>query len=235
MITLFKFGPAWGLPDPSPFVTKAELLLKIAGLPYETNLKGFRKAPKGKLPYIDDDGEIVADSTFIRAHVERKYRFDFDRGLSAEQKGLSWAIEKMCEDHLYWLVVHARWLEDANFARGPSVSLNAAPAPIRPLLKAFVRRSLRRTLRGQGLGRHSDAERAELGRRDLGALSAILGDKPFFMGAEPTGLDAAAGAFVIGTLAKLFVTPLRDAAEALPNLVAYRDRMMKGFYPDFVG
>jgi len=235
MITLYKFGPAWGLPDPSPFVTKAELLLKIAGLPYETNVKGFGKAPKGKLPYIADDGEIVADSTFIRAHVERKYGFDFDRGLSTEQKGLSWAVEKLCEDHLYWLVVHARWLEDENFARGPSVSMNAAPAPIRPFLKAFVRRSLRRTLRGQGLGRHSEAERAELGRRDLTALSAILGDKSYFMGAEPTGLDATTGAFVIGSLARLFVTPIRDAAEALPNLVAYRDRMMRRFYPDFAG
>jgi hypothetical protein len=28
MITLYAFGPAFGLPDPSPFVTKAEVLLK---------------------------------------------------------------------------------------------------------------------------------------------------------------------------------------------------------------
>jgi hypothetical protein len=34
MITLKGFGPAFGLPDPSPFVTKVEMLLKMAGLPY---------------------------------------------------------------------------------------------------------------------------------------------------------------------------------------------------------
>ena len=61
MTTLYTFGPAFGLPDPSPFVVKAEMLLKIAALPYKVDTGGFRKAPKGKLPYMDDDGEIVAD------------------------------------------------------------------------------------------------------------------------------------------------------------------------------
>ena len=63
MITLYTFGPAFGLPDPSPFVTKAEVLLKMAGLPYRMDTKGFRKAPKGKLPYIRDGEDIIADST----------------------------------------------------------------------------------------------------------------------------------------------------------------------------
>ena len=92
MITLYTFGPAFGLPDPSPFVIKAELLLKLAGLPYRCVTGGFRKAPKGKLPYIDDDGERIADSTFIRWHIERKHRFDFDRGLDAEQQRLTWYL-----------------------------------------------------------------------------------------------------------------------------------------------
>ena len=69
MITLFGFGPAFGLPDASPFVTKVEILLKMAGLPYRTDATGFSKAPKGKLPYIDDDGARIADSTFIRSHI----------------------------------------------------------------------------------------------------------------------------------------------------------------------
>ena len=83
MITLYTFGPGMGLPDPSPFVMKAELLLKMSGQPYRVDTKGFSKAPKGKLPYIDDDGEIVADSTFIRWHLEKKYKLDLDRGLPA--------------------------------------------------------------------------------------------------------------------------------------------------------
>src|SRR5215469_14886999 len=110
MITLYSFGPSNGLPDISPFVMKAEVLLKMSGLPYHTDASGFRKAPKGKLPYIDEDGAIVADSTFIRWHLERKHGIDFDRSLTAEQKAVAWAFEKMTEDNLYWTLVDLRWV-----------------------------------------------------------------------------------------------------------------------------
>src|SRR4051794_8618942 len=102
MITLYTFGPFFGLPDASPFVTKAEMLLKMAGVPYRTDTAGFTRAPKGKLPYIEDDGQVVPDSTFIRLHIEKKYGVDFDRGLSPEQRAIAWAFEKMAEEHLYW-------------------------------------------------------------------------------------------------------------------------------------
>src|ERR1700686_3763130 len=95
VIPLYNLGPALGLPDPSPFVTKVETLLKMAKLPYRTDGTGFAKAPKGKVPYIDDDGVVVPDSTFIRWHIEKKYRIDFDQGLDAAQKATAWAFEKM--------------------------------------------------------------------------------------------------------------------------------------------
>ncbi len=44
--------------------------------------------PKGKLPYIDDQGVILSDSTFIRWHLEKKYAIDFDTGLSSQQRGV---------------------------------------------------------------------------------------------------------------------------------------------------
>jgi hypothetical protein len=72
------------------------LLLTFAGLAYSEKPGGPHKAPKGKLPFIDDSGLIVADSTFIRFHIEKKYGFNFDAGLSPEQKAAAWAIERMC-------------------------------------------------------------------------------------------------------------------------------------------
>jgi len=231
MMTLYAFGPALGLPDPSPFVMKVEVLLKMAALPYRTDTTGFRKAPKGKLPYIDDNGEIVADSTFIRWHLERKYKIDFDRGLPQERRATSWAFEKMAEDNLYWALLDARWTDNSNFARGPALFFRGVPAPMRPLVIAMVRRTVRKSLYAHGMGRHSTDEINALATRSIDAIADFLGNKPFFFGPEPTGVDATIFAFVAGALCPRFETPMRIAAEAHDNLRRYVGRMTERFYP----
>lgn len=233
MITLYAFGPAFGLPDPSPFVTKAMMLLKLADLPFQTNTKGFLRAPKGKLPYIDDDGTIVADSTFIRWHIEKKYSIDFDRGLSAAERGIAWAFEKLAEDNLYWAIVRERWLDDHNFEKGIAQFFRAAPAPLRPLIKGVVRNKVRRDLKGQGIGRHAPPEIAALAIRGIDSIAAFLGEKRYFMGAQPTAADASVFPLVLGILCPRFDSPVRRAAEARPNLVTYANRMLREYFPDF--
>jgi glutathione S-transferase len=232
MITLYTFGPAFGLPDPSPFVTKAEVLLKLAGVPYETNTHGMRKSPKGKLPYLDDAGTLVADSTFIRLHLQSRYGVDFDKGLSPAERGAAWAFEKLCEDNLYWAVVHARWMDDANFERGPRHFFDSVPAPLRPLVIAVIRRQVRKSLHGHGMGRHTKAQIDELAALGIDAIAAFLGAKPYLMGDAPCGADATIFAFVASFLCTHFTTSLRGAAGKHENLVAYRDRCMKQWFPD---
>src|SRR5262249_47101360 len=86
LITLYNFSPAFALRDPSTFAMKVETLLKMANLLYRIDTTSFAKASEGKIPYIEDNGVVVPDATFIRWHIEKKYRIDFDRGLSATQK-----------------------------------------------------------------------------------------------------------------------------------------------------
>ncbi len=233
MITLYTFGPYFALPDASPFVMKAEVLLKMAALPYEIDTGGFNKAPKGKLPYIADDGAIVADSTFIRLHIEKKYGFDFDAGLSPPERGVAWAFEKMCEDHLYWAGLHARWMVDANFDKGPRQFFDEAPTALRPLIIAMVRRQVRRNLWGQGMGRHTTAEMEELVAPDINALADVLADKPYLMGDRPCGADAAIFPMIAHALCPRFETAIHTCAKQRPNLVAYNDRLMRQYFPDF--
>ena len=230
IITLFTFGPYFGLPDGSPFVTKAMLLLKFAGLPFEENQHGYRRAPKGKLPYIDDAGLVVADSTFIRFHIENKYGFDFDAGLTPEQRAAAWAIEKMCEDHLYFAVLASRWLDDINFARGPAQFFKILPLPLRLIVPGVVRRRVKETLKLQGFGRHTPAEQNQLAIADIDAIANFLGEKPFLMGEQPCGADAAVFSFVAQLLIPLFVTPTRAAAEKHQNLISYRDRVLRHYF-----
>ena len=89
------------------------------------------------------------------------------------------------------------------------------------------------TLKAVGMGRHSPEEIVELGAWSLTALSEMLGNKSFVMGHRPTSVDAVVFAMLAQILTPFFDSPLRRRAEALPNLVAYAERMMAGYYPEF--
>lgn len=235
MITLRGARARWGVPSPSQFVTKAEILLKMAGVPYTHTDADFAKTPKGKIPYIEDGADKIGDTEFIRRHLEQRYGADFDKGLSAAEKATARAFAVMADEHLYWAVVDARWTDDANFDRGPRQFFERAPAPMRPFIVAMVKRNVRRNLHGHGLGRHARHEIEELARRDIDAIADFLGDKPFLMGAEPTSADASVWPAIASVLCAHFTTPLRDHAGQRPNLVAYRDRGMARWFPELAG
>lgn len=232
MLELHVFGPAFGQPDPSPFCMKGIILMEMSGLPHRRVRGNLQKAPKGKLPVLRDGDKTIPDTTFIRMYLERNYGVDFDKGLSAEQRGTAWAVEKMLEDQVYWLVVQERWTNPANFDRGPRRFFDAVPAPLRPLVIAMIKRRISRNLHGHGIGRHSDAERLELGRRALGAVAGILGGKPYLTGPDLSGADATLGAFMIAGLCDVFDSPIRSALQEHANLVAYAGRMRSRYFKD---
>lgn len=232
MITLHTFGPAFGQPDASPFVMKAMLLLKLAGQPYtEASFAGGAKVgPKGKRPFLVDDGLTVADSTLIRFHLEKKYGVDFDAHLSEPQRGVTWALEKMCEEHLYFAAMYFRWIKEDNFRKGPATFFDRTPALIRPVVRTLVRNNTRKLLLAQGLGRHTEAEIATLAGRDIDALAAVLGDADCFGGACPCAADASVGAFILSGLCELFDSPLLPRLKQHQNLVAYGQRVKSRFF-----
>jgi glutathione S-transferase len=231
MIILYKFGPFLGTPDSSPFVIKVMMLLRLAGLPYHEARGNPFKGPHRFLPYIEDDGTTVADSTLIRFHLEKKYRVDFDANLDAKPKAAAWAVERMCEDHLYFAMLDMRWTDTVNFNNGLGCTMfGSVPAPVRPIVKSVLRRMNARRLHGHGIGRHPRAVIAELAIRDVDALAAILGDKPFIMGDGPCAADASVFGIITSILTPPLDSPLRASIQRHANLVAYRDRMTERFF-----
>jgi glutathione S-transferase len=231
-IALHRFGPFLGTPDSSPFVIKVMVLLKLAGLPFREVQGNPFKGPQRFLPYIVDDGVVVPDSTLIRWHLERIHGVDFDAGLSAAQKAAAWAVERMCEDHLYFAMLESRWLDRWRFREGLGKHMfGPIPPPLRPLAKALLRRMNAKRLIGHGLGRHSKADIAAFARRDIEALAALLGEKPYVMGEKPCGADAVVFGIVTSILTPPLESPLCAAMAAAPNLVAYRDRLTRQFFP----
>ena len=214
VITLYVAGPTFGLPDPSPFVSKAEVLLKLSGVPYATEPANFSKAPKHKIPYFEDGGKLMGNSTFLRFHLEKTHGIDFDKGLSVAERGAAWAFEKLAEDHLYWALLDARWMDSANFDKGPRVFFNAVPAPIRPLVIAMVKRKREERHVGARLRTAYESGDRNVGDARSQAIAAFIGDKPWLMGDSPCGADASVWSMIAGTLCVHFETPPRSGREA---------------------
>ncbi len=236
MISLYKFGPLKKVSDASGFCVKVEAYLKMAELPYETRsgIQYLRRSPKGKLPFIKDDGEVIADSSFILKYLEEKHDNILDGHLNDEQKAISHAFVKMMDENLYWTVVYSRWALDHNWVIMKDMFFGSLPFVLKAIVPGIARKGVIKGLKGHGIGRHSEAEITEICAHDLQALSDFLGDKEFFFGDKPSCLDAAA----FGHLAQLmlvddFTGPVFDKAKGYKNLVDYTNRISKKYFPEF--
>jgi glutathione S-transferase len=231
MIRLIQFPRMLGLPNPSPFCIKVEVLLKMAGLAYECEFAANPgKGPKGKLPAIVDDGEVIGDSEIIRWHLERKYGIDFDQGLSQGERAIGHAFARMAEERTYWVLVYSRWIEEANWQLFRDNLFSSMPGFVRTMLGPPIRRRVRNMLRAQGIGLHSRDEIYAMGAKDVDAIATQLGTKTFLLGSEPTSADAAVWPYIVGTLVPSLESPLKQAIRKHPNLVEYSERMRTRFF-----
>lgn len=232
MITLYNFGSFHGLADPSPFCLKVHLYLTATGLEFETNsgTQHLRNAPKGKLPYIDDNGTIVPDSIFIIEYLKEKYGDPLDNELNAEQKAVARAFIKMMDENLYWCMVYSRWIDEKGWPIIKKNFFGAMPFPLKMVIPNIARRGVRKALFMHGLGRHSQNEIMDIAKKDLTALSDYLGNKDYFLINKPTTLDVSVYAY----LAQLIVPPieseLNELAKSFDNLVTFVERIHKQFY-----
>lgn len=231
MIKVHQFAPAFGLPNASPFCMKLETYLRMAGLPYElVNDGNPMKAPKGKLPWIEDEGRVVADSGFIVEHLKRRHGDPLDARLTAGQRALATALQRLFEEHLYWAVVHTRWIDGAGWPLTRDAFFGMLPAPVRAFLPALARRAMRAEMRGHGMGRHAPDEIHALAGQDLQAVADLLADRPYLLGPEPASIDATAYAFLANILWAPIDSPIRRRALALPVLEDYCRRMKARYY-----
>jgi glutathione S-transferase len=233
MLQLHTFGPHFDMPDGSPFCIKALLLMKLSRLPYETKQMNFKKAPKGKAPYLVDEGVTIADSHFIMKHLESKHDVDFSGGYGAEKLAIGWAAARMMEEHMYFLNGYERWMVDENFWKGPIQFFKEVPAPIRPLIARIVRKKAGKTHQAQGLGRHTDDERFELAEGNLVAVETLLGTHKYILGDKVSGADASVFPFIWTASTPYFKSRIADYVRTRPVLEAYLVRMKLEFFPEY--
>ena len=233
MIKLYQFEPAFDLPNASPFCMKLENYLRMVELPFEIPPFGMRelqRAPKGKMPYIEDNGKIIADSAFIIEYLNATYGDKLDGWLSTEQKAIALAFQRLMEENLYWAAVYVRWVEPEGWAKTKPAFFAKMPAPLKWFVPNLARRGLLKELHGHGMGRHGRDEVYAIGKRDITALADFLGSKPYFMGDKPCSLDATAYAFLANLVWPPVESALKQHAKQYPQLEVYCERMKNRYY-----
>lgn len=232
MTILYGWGRAFGIPSVSPYVAKSDIQMQMFDIAFDRAIADLDSVAKHKAPYVEDGGKIIQDSTFIRWHFEQKLGVDLDAGLSAEQRAIAWAAERMLEDRLASIMAHERWVEGDNFERGPAMFFANVPEPMRAEVAANARQQVHDTYYAQGIGRHSRDERMRLAANDITSVATLLGEKPFMFGDHPTALDGAAFGVISGCTAPIFETELTSIVAAHDNLVGYLERMEQRYFAE---
>lgn len=232
MITLYGFGPAFTLVDASPFVVKVDLFLRLSGLEYKFvgKVANLSKSPKSKLPFINDDGEKIADSDFIIKYLSEKYQITLDQHLSAEQKAQASLYTKALDESLYWCLVYSRWSIDDSWREVKSTLFANLPIPVQWIVPNILRKKTLKTLQQQGYGRHSETELLLIADSHFSALSTLLGDQSYFFGEQISTFDVIAYAFLAEFISTDLSNSFNTQANKYDNLVRYCQGIEQQYY-----
>ncbi len=232
MITLHSFGPVFGVMDASPFVVKVDLFLRAAQLEYNVKVGAgyLKKSPKGKLPFIVDDGEKIGDSAFILEHLKSKYHIDLDSHLTEQERATSYLINKSIEENLYWCLVYSRWADDKTWPIAKEAFFAGVPFPVSAIVPSIIRKGVIKNLHGQGISRHSHDEVLQITDKSLSALSVLLGENSYFFGDKISTCDVSAYAILCQFYLVDYTSEFNALAQKYGNLKAYCERIQSEYY-----
>lgn len=211
---------------PSPFCMKVRSILSYKGVPYErvavlgpSLMELMRRSSVGKVPALDIDGHMVVDSTDIAHELERLFPEPSIMPADERLRGLSHALEDWSDEALYFLGLYFQWIDPCG---KPMVRKAFGSTPLGVAARMFYQRRIAKQLRGQGTGRKSARQIVADLKRELTALTGMLGCQPYLLGERPYLCDFAVNAQLV------YMTRPPTSAEILREFSAlggYMNRM----------
>lgn len=186
----------------------------------------FGKTPKNKLPVIELNGQVYSDTDRI-VKLLKEHFTDIDADLSPLEQATSLAIIRMAEEHLYWIFVHFRWIEE-NAVKSFASLIMPNSIFLRNVIFPFIRAQVRKSLWGHGLGRHTESDMLQFARDDLKSLETLLGKDDFFFGkSKPHLVDIVVHSIISMALdtEEHVKSRATEVVKEYKTLLAFRDRM----------
>ena len=239
MLKFYRSGRFGDLGDVSPYVYKLETYMRMAGIPYETELmpvdQMLGSGPRNLIPFIDLDGERLGDSSLIIEHLQDMHDDPLgDRTLPDEQRMRAHLLQKMCENELFYIMIYSRWLGGADYRlMATFVNRHVGSDEHEQRIEGSLQ-AVKDMLHSFRMGRYDEAFVEKSLRRNFDCLAFYLGGQDFFFGTEPHGVDAIAHALVASFVHFPVPNPLVLVAKEYASLVAFSDRIKQRYFPPAV-
>lgn len=224
MITIHQFPPAHGLPvSASPFCTKLEVYLRLAGHEYDTAVGDVRKSPTKTVPYVSglDGDAFVADSREIIRRLEHLGP-TLDEGISEADTKLGRELEAEAEQHLYFACLSTRFVNADGWAHQKPVVKALVPALLTPVITPMIRKSQVKKCREAGF---PDGGGFDHALKTLDRIEETLGDWKFLFGDAPRVGDCSVWANLVHNAYDPVPSPVRDKLRSRHMLLDYIDRV----------
>ena len=223
MIILYSYPELFGLPDNNPFGLKVETFLRLTQIDFQhEHMINTQDAPRGQLPYLIDEKQIITDSNNILHHLSQKY-VNLDHDLREEQKNIHFLTTRMLDNHLYWVMSYSRWQDERFWPLFKAEFLKQLSELSEASLEQVRKYNIEK-YHYQGIGRYSTKDIYESGIDDLRAILHVLGDKDYIFGNKVHTLDACCYGFLANILYFEIETPLKDFMVQTP-LKNYTNRI----------
>ena len=228
-LRVFTFAADFGLPTVGPFALKLLAWLNLAGIPYsQHHVDDSRKGPKGKSPWVEIDGEPVADSGVIIETLAKRHGFDIDASLDpvARADARMWSLT--FEEHFHQVLEWELFGVPAGNAYIETTIRRDVPAVMVPIVSTMLRRHFLRQLWARGVSRHGPDGVTVAGIADVDAMLARLGaNGPFLFGDKPCSADLSVFGMVAPMALWTMPTPVADYIKSKPAIHSYVDQMLE--------
>jgi glutathione S-transferase len=203
----------------SPFCAKARICLAVKGVSFRRltlTVRGLRRLralnPLGRVPVLEHDGRVIADSTAIAHYLEE--RFPEPSLLPADPAARAYCalVEDWADESLSFVVGAFRWLNPQNRAVAQRAIIRELGGG--PPVGWIIARRVRRRYRSAGWSASSLAHFDERLRADLRMLAGLLDDRAFLLGRSLTLADVSAFVQLRG-LERCAEEPVLDAEPAV--------------------
>src|SRR5262249_11148262 len=108
-----------------------------------------RAGPKGKLPFIEDAGLRMGDTSLIVDYLAKTRGVDLDTHLNASQRGIALLVQRTLEEHYAFVTLYTHFIR-ADGWRHTRASFDSVPTIVRALVASTARGRMRKILWMQG-------------------------------------------------------------------------------------